>query len=299
MYERILRHVLDQAWAIEPRRLSDIVDVLAYQAQGGKLTAEEVAQYADLHAARMSARDQSVGAIQVIPIRGIISHRASMVENMSGAGATSVETLRSRLSEAMAARDVSTVLFDVDSPGGSVQGIQELASEIADAAKSKRIVASANANAQSAAYWLASAASEFVATPSADVGSIGVYTAHHDLSEALEKEGQRVTLISAGPHKVEGNPFEPLSDEAAGYIQARVNQAYQAFVGAVADGRGVSRETVINDFGGGRSLSARQAMDAGMVDRVESFPDTLARLVREQTPKARGTTPPSAFSFLR
>jgi ClpP class serine protease len=73
------------------------------------------------------------------------------------------------------------------------------------------------------------------------VGSIGVFLAHQDLSAALEKEGVKVTLISAGKFKTEGNPFEPLSDDAKGASAGACRRAaYEAFVKAVAKGRGVS-----------------------------------------------------------
>ncbi|MCC7371633.1 MAG: S49 family peptidase, partial [Chloroflexi bacterium] len=130
----------------------------------------------------------------------------------------------------------------------------------------------------SAAYWIASSADEIVVTPSGEVGSIGVFTAHEDISAALEAEGVTVTLISAGKYKTEGNPFEPLSEEARGAIQARVDDYYSMFVRAVARGRGVKPADVRGGFGQGRVVGADEAVRLGMADRVGTMAQTVERL---------------------
>jgi signal peptide peptidase SppA len=174
---------------------------------------------------------------------------------------------------------VSAVVLDIDSPGGTVAGVTELAAEIRAArGGSKPIVAAANTLAASAAYWLASQADEVVVSPSGSVGSIGVYAVHQEVSRMLDEMGVGTTIISAGPHKTEGNEFEPLTDEARADIQSRVDVSYASFVADVAAGRGVTAEQVEADFGGGRVLTARKAQSAGMVDRVETLAQTVARL---------------------
>jgi ClpP class serine protease len=134
--------------------------------------------------------------------------------------------------------------------------------------------------AASAAYWVASQASEIVATPGGDVGSIGVYSMHQDISQALAAEGVTTTLVHAGEFKIEGNPFSPLEAVAREHLQARVDQAYGQFVLAVASGRGVKPAEVEADYGRGRLVGAREALAAGMIDRIETFDATLARYAR-------------------
>jgi ClpP class serine protease len=95
----------------------------------------------------------------------------------------------------------------------------------------------------------------------------------------LEQEGVKVTLISAGKHKVEGNPFEPLSEEAMAFKQARVDEAYAQFVRDVARGRGVSVADVRGGYGEGRALTAKDAKAAGLIDRIATMEDTIGRLV--------------------
>ena len=92
--------------------------------------------------------------------------------------------------------------------------------------------------------------------------------------------GVTTTIISAGPHKTEGNEYQPLSDEARADIQSRVDASYDAFVSDVAAGRRVSVATVREDFGGGRVMTAKAARAAGMVDRVETLSATVQRLGR-------------------
>ncbi len=285
-YRRILGRVYASPWAIQGRRLADILDVLHFQAGGGKLSVAEVAEYVGLEAAAPRAQAAG-GGIQVLAMHGIISHRAEMLHDISGPGSTSTEQLSRRLQQALADPHTGAIVLDVDSPGGSVEGVPELAAELRAARGVKPVVAVANTLAASAAYWLASQADEIVISPSAEVGSIGVFAAHRDISEQLANEGERVTLVHAGKYKVEGNPYEPLDDEAREEIQRKVDEAYVEFVDAVAAGRGVSSAKVRKDFGEGRTLGAKAALAAGMVDRIETLEQTINRLQSRQAEQRR------------
>lgn len=276
-YRRILRRVYSTPWAIVGTRLADIVDVLEFQASGGKLSADDIAEYVGVQAA--APRSQAIqGGIQVLSLRGIISHRMEMMNDVSGPGGTSTEQFAARFRAAMRDPSTGAIVMDIDSPGGSVDGVPELAAEIREARGAKPIVAVANTLAASAAYWIAAQADEIVVTPSAEVGSIGVFAAHRDISERLAAEGEKVTLVHAGKYKVEGNPYEPLSDDARDEIQRKVNSAYSEFVSAVAAGRGTTAARVTANYGEGRTLSARDAVAAGMADRVETMDQVINRL---------------------
>jgi signal peptide peptidase SppA len=130
----------------------------------------------------------------------------------------------------------------------------------------------------SAGYWLAAQCDRVVCTPGGDVGSIGVITAHEDVSAAQEKLGVKTTLIAAGKHKAEGNPFQPLTPEARANLQRRVDQCYSRFIAAVAAGRGVSDATVRDGYGQGRLLGAEDALAAGMVDSIGTLDDVIGEL---------------------
>lgn len=272
-YRGILSAVSAQKWAILPAKLETICALLNARAEGVDATKEEIR--AALALQHGDVPESGVG-VTVIPVYGVISQRMSMFDDFSGG--TSCEAISKQLKAALADDSVGTIVLDIDSPGGTVGGVPELAAEIFAARKQKNIIAVANTMAASAAYWIASAAGTFYVSPSGEVGSIGVYTTHQDVSAMLEKEGVKITYIQAGKYKTEGNPYEPLSDEAKADIQDGVNKYYNMFTHGVAGGRGVSWETVLSDFGQGRMLLAEDALEVGMVDGVMSLDDVLAKL---------------------
>jgi signal peptide peptidase SppA len=280
-YRHVIQTVSERPWAIMPATLAVIVDLLSYRARGHRLTQAEVDErISDGRQAAAARRqtNQTQGSVAVLPLFGVIAPRASMVQGVSGPAGTGVDQFTQMFRQALADPSVGSILIEVDSPGGRVDLVPELADEIRKSRGQKPIVAIANSRAASAAYWIASQCDELVVTPSGEVGSIGVYCAHEDLSGALEQEGVKVTLISAGKFKTEGNPFEPLSEEALAAFQSDVDQIYLSFLGAVAKGRGVTVDEVRASFGQGRMVQARDAVKAGMADRVATFDETVQRL---------------------
>ncbi|KQT59981.1 hypothetical protein ASG52_19845 [Methylobacterium sp. Leaf456] len=275
--DRILAAAAAQPWALMPEKLAEIRAFLELRSEGVRFTAAEI----EARVGPGRTGESGVtgpGAVAVIPIIGIMTQRANMLDAISGPGGTSTEMVGAQLRRAIANPDVKSILLEIDSPGGSTYGVQELADEVHRARDRKTVVAQVNSLAASAAYWVASAASEVVMTPGGDVGSIGVYGTHSDMSGAMEKAGIRKTFISAGKYKTEGHPFEPLTDEARDYAQRRVNEAYETFVGSVARGRGTTSAQVKAEFGQGRTVGAREAVRLGMVDRIGTMQDTFRRL---------------------
>ncbi len=277
-YAHVISYVLNTIWAIWPPKLQAMMDALAFLASGGEYSAAEIEAIVGAKP-RQPERQPGTG-IAIMPLHGVISHRAGMLSESSGG--TSTERFAAQLRAYLADPEVGAIVLDVDSPGGAVPGVDELASEIYEARKAKHIVASINSMAASAAYWIASAASEVTITPSGEVGSIGVIAAHEDRSALLEKIGIRPTLITAGKYKAEGNPYQPLTEEAREYIQSQVDDYYAMFVRAVARGRNVTQREVREGYGEGRMVLAKDALKMGMVDRIETMDETIARL------KARG-----------
>jgi signal peptide peptidase SppA len=276
----VLAHVASTPWAILPERGSTILRVLLARAVHGRGSlgdGEAIAQ-ADqrVYAARREAASAAPSGVGVLPIYGVLEHRLHSVSDASGGGLVAAEGITSRLRSMIADPRVDVIVLDIDSPGGSVAGIQELGDEIA--ASPKPVVAVANSTAASAAYWLAAQASELVVTPSGSVGSIGVYLVHEDISKALAEDGITPTIVSAGRNKVEGNPFAPLTEEARETLQASVDRYYDAFTKAVAKGRGVSAKVARGErFGEGRMFGAEEAVERGMADTVGTLDETIAR----------------------
>jgi capsid assembly protease len=290
-YTRIIEAVCETPWAILPSKLAVIRDLLALRASGQKLTAEEVRERLAADASSVEARNgrsekvSSSGAIAVMPLVGTIIPRADLFSEMSGA--VSAERFSRAFRAALNDEDVSAIVIDIDSPGGQVGGVPELAAEIYRARGKKPITAVANTLAASAAYWIGTAADELVVTPSGEVGSIGVVAIHEDISGLLEKEGVDVSLITAGKYKVEGNPFEPLNEEARTAIQGRVDEYYGMFVADVARHRKVSRAAVRDGFAEGRVVGAETAVSLNMADRVATLDQVLSELSQRQQRQAR------------
>lgn len=311
-YARIVAEFYRQTWALREETLFAMQELIRLQAfEGLKWTAEEIKERIEaanaasgylaeeckvarfisqgssrgeddtaeqqMQAANGKRNAAAPGSVAVIPIRGIISQRMNMMSEISGAGGTSTEKLTAQFRQALEDGNCKAIVFDVDSPGGSVAGITELASEIYNSRSKKPSTAVVNSMACSAAYWLASAAKEVVCTPSGQAGSIGVYMIHQDVSEAYAKEGVKNTIIKAGKYKTEGNPYEPLSDEARAALLSNVEDYYDMFVKGVAQNRGTSQAAVRDGYGQGRSLLAADAVKQGLVDRVGTMDDVLGK----------------------
>lgn len=278
-YAHIVSFCIEHPWAITRPMLQTIAGIISQRAAGFEVRAEDVA-------AAVASRKASSGAaptgVALIPIAGVIVPRANLFSDISGGA--SAEGIAAQLRAAMSDPNVGSIVLDVDSVGGNVAGITELAAEIRRARAVKPVHAVANFTMASAAYWLAAQATRISASPSATVGSIGVLGIHEDLSKALELKGVKVSLLTAGKFKGEGNPTEPLSDEARAFMQQRIDDSYGQFVKDVALGRGVKPGEVRGGFGEGRALSAKDALDAGMVDDVATLDDVLARLGQHRTP---------------
>lgn len=225
---------------------------------------------------RAAAVKRGPGAVEVISVNGVISAKPDIFERY-GLGKSAL-SVAGAVRRAVADERIKAIVLDVNSPGGTVYGVPEAAAEILSLRGTKPIIAVANHFMASAAYWLASACDEIVVSPSAEVGSIGVYTMHVDFSQALEAEGVKITFIQAGEHKTEGNPFQPLSEEAQAAIQAAVDHYYGMFLAAVARGRGRSVAEVREKFGKGRLDRSQTCVDCGMADRIATMGETLERL---------------------
>ena len=182
--------------------------------------------------------------------------------------------------------DTEAVIILIDSPGGSVYGLQELSDTIFASRRVKPILSLINPLAGSAAYMLAAACSECYCTPSGEVGGIGVVSAHIDQSAAMRKAGVNVTLISAGQYKVEGNPYEPLDDEAREWMQCRLDEIHSAMLTRIGAYRGKTAKYVQTQFGAGRLLGATDARLAGMIDSITT-PQGLQRRLKSNQVKAK------------
>jgi signal peptide peptidase SppA len=281
---RVLRAFASRPWFIEARKAEEIVGLLALRSEG--LTDG----FPATDPTQISSRE---GRIQVIRLHGVMMPRADMLSEISGV--VSVQRFRAELRAAAADASIGAIVLDIDSPGGSVEFVPEAVADIKAARRADRpIIAVANSMACSAAYWIASAADELVVTPSGKVGSIGVYLLHEDISEAVKRDGVKMTFVFEGPRKIEGNPFEPLDDIALRALRSEVSHFYDLFTRDVAEARGAPLAAVRADpesaaahFGGGRVVVATDAIRFGMADRIATIEETLQRVANPPRKRMR------------
>lgn len=281
----ILAAFAAEPWAILPSVLDAmraLVASLPEQPSEDDLARLRAYSLRPVEAPDAGPRQPGPGGVGVIPIRGVLSQRSSLWSLLFGGSST--EGIGRDLRAHLADESVAGIVLDIDSPGGAVAGVPELADAIYAARDVKPIIAVSDTLNASAAYWLASQANEIHVAPSSLTGSIGIIATHVDVSAALAAAGVTVTLVSAGKYKAEGSPFAPLTDEARDHLQSVVDDFYGMFTSAVARGRGVKASDVREGYGEGRIVTATEAVRVGLADRVGGLAEAAARATN---PRAR------------
>ncbi len=270
----------DDVLAIEPETFRRWCD----EATGAGPDLVKAARSAEA-ATRLLPGRKNVGDIAVIQLSGFITDKPTLFSELFGG--TSTEALAAEIRTAMAEPSIGAVILDVDSPGGTVVGVSEAAAAIRSTRGAKPLIALADPFMASAAYWLGSQADEIVATPSSLTGSIGVIVTYVDESKALAGAGLNVEQIVYGRRKAEASGLEPLTDEARGAMQDRVDYYGHMFEADVAKGRGISVARVQARYGQGVVFNAGPAQAAGLVDRVGTLESLIGELAKGYRPDAR------------
>jgi signal peptide peptidase SppA len=267
--------MLPDLLALDPATWTAMQPTLERYAAGAAVTREEAAS-------RLPAPSRSLprgpGAVAVVPLVGLLTHRDGGLLAFLFGG-TNLEAFTRDVRQAAADPGVSTLVVLADSPGGEVAGTPEAAEALYEARAHKRVVTVVEGMMASAALWIGAQAHEVIASPSSQLGSVGVLCVHTDLSEAARQAGIKRTIIASSPRKTEGNSFEPLSADARADIQGRVDTLHRMFVAALARGRNVPASTVESDFGEGRVLLAADAVKRHMADRLGTLESALGGIV--------------------
>lgn len=183
---------------------------------------------------------------------------------------------------------IRAVIVRLDSPGGRVGPSQEVYSALLRLKKKKPLLASFGALGASGAYYIACAADTVYALPGTMTGSIGVIMELFDASEGLRRIGVTPNSITAGTLKDAGSPFKPMSDEERVYFKALVDDVHSQFIEAVSAARGIEIDAV-RQLADGRVFTGRQAMAAGLVDRLggldEAVEDAKDKAHMEEEPR--------------
>jgi signal peptide peptidase SppA len=273
---RIIDVINNSPWAILPEKLLEIRAIYLTHLRGELPDLESIEARIGRPLKNERAPYSVEGTTAIIPIEGVIGKKMNLFADISGG--TSSQLVEKDFQTALADPAVKSILLVIDSPGGQVDGTENLANVIhAARGKGKPIVALGDGLMASAAYWIGSSAHEVYASDrSAKIGSIGVVATHEDYSKAEQNAGIKVTEISAGKYKRVASEHEPLSQDGRTTIQAMVDHVYSNFIDSVARNRGVGSQKVADDMADGRIFLGTQAVNAGLVDGIA----TQAALVR-------------------
>ncbi len=216
------------------------------------------------------------GSLAIVRIQGPIrSSQQSSAWNTSDA-----EDIAQRLHAISEDEKVKAILLRINSPGGTVGGVQEIYTELQRCrAKGKTIVASLGDIAASGGYYLAAASDHIVSNPGTITGSIGVIMEFGNLEGLFQKLGIRLQVIKSGAFKDIGSPARPLTPEEKRLLQAGIDDAYAQFVDAVAQGRKMPLDKV-KLLADGRIFTGRQALKAGLVDELGNEHDAIQSAIR-------------------
>lgn len=298
MNNRVLAAIRSQPWAILPEYMDAIEAIAARAFDNPAVIGVEL----DGHAERMAEAIAEMGApfpgaraaairdgVASLPLFGPIFPRANMMTEMSGA--SSLATLAADFRKLEASPEVRNILIVADSPGGVITDVRAFAALVAGSSKPVTVFASGLCC--SAAYHICSQATEIVADPFALIGSIGVMMSG-SVQEAPDSNGARAVHVvsSNAPDK----RVDLSTDEGQAKVREMIDGIEEVFLSDVARGRKVPVSTVKRDFGRGGTKSARQAKEAGMIDRVEA--GGLAAVLQRLARPSRSATPRRAAAAL-
>jgi capsid assembly protease len=228
--------------------------------------------------------------VAIIGVSGTLVKKASWLDAVSGM--QSYESIRADFQDAVRDPHIQGILLDVDSPGGEVGGLFDLADEIYNARAEKPCFAIADDDAFSAAYAIASSAQRLFVTRTGGVGSVGVIALHLDQSGFDEKVGRKYTAIYAGARKNDFNPHQALSGSAKDELQSEIDRLYDIFVGTVARNREMKPALVRNTEAG--LYYAEKAISAGFADQVGTFDAALDAVLEAATARKQARVAASA-----
>jgi signal peptide peptidase SppA len=284
-YPRIFSKVLNSNWAISHSTLESIFMVLTNRSSnlGGAQGLESDStkpKAAENGITKLSSNNAETAEDKtaVLFFSGIIGKHLSAMD-VACAGGLDNNTIAESLKLVAADDSIKTVILHLDTPGGTVHGVPEVAAQIRKLTESKLVIGFVDSLCASAGYWIISGCDYIFATPSADVGSVGVYCAMMDYCAWMEQNGMKTELFKAGELKAMGMPGTTLSDGMREKLQADVDELYSDFVADVQLGRAKDSKEIDSKYLQGQTHSAKNALAAGLIDGVVNDLDELLALV--------------------
>jgi signal peptide peptidase SppA len=225
----------------------------------------------------LSEKIQDVNGVRVIPVSGVMMRGQSKFDE-----GTSTVDLRREVARANRDPEVNGIALMIDSPGGHVAGMEELAADLS--ASNTPIRSYIQNTGASAAYWAAASTESITIAPMAEAGSLGVYAVLQDVSKALEADGVEMTVVSTGEQKGLGADGK-VTPELVASVQKRVDFVNKFFAKSVRDGRGFDKDTS-KALHTGEMFNAPEALANGLVDAIDSAEGFLKSFSQEVAPKS-------------
>jgi signal peptide peptidase SppA len=276
--------VLNAPWAIIPDRLNEIQEIYFTHLRGEKIDLKLIEAQTGKKLQNEEQGYEIYGTVAIIPIEGILAKKMNLFSRISGGAST--QLIERDIRQALADPEVKSIILSIDSPGGTVDGTQELAGFIHSIRGQKPLVTHTDGSMASAAYWIGSAADQiYISGDTVAIGSIGVVAQHVDYSKYEDQKGIRVTEVTAGKYKRIASEHAPLTEEGKAVIQEIVDDIYTAFVNDVARNRGTSIDDVLNRMADGKIFIGKKSIEAGLVDRVSTLQSLIDDLNQKGTPQ--------------
>jgi len=283
----VLSRACGQAQLLEPTYAKIFYSFLAQRAGATGLVdvdgqlldssqmAEQVATYSGGSSARRERPYQVVDGVAILPVSGTLLHKFGYTKPRSGC--TGYDGLIARMNDAVYDIEVTAILLDIDSPGGELAGCFDATDTIRKFRDIKPIYGVCHDTMCSAAMALGSACTERWITQTGRAGSVGVLIAHTDIADKLASEGVKITLIHSGKHKVDGNPYEHLSEEVLNNIKASLDQSRAKFAQIVADNIGMTSAAVLDTEA--RVYTGDDAVNVGFANQIVNGNEALPLLI--------------------
>jgi signal peptide peptidase SppA len=283
---RFFQSLADQVWAVQsPAVLRELAHI---GQRGGSVEAVERWR---TERADGSDRVRVRNGVAIFPLMGPIFPKANLFTEISGA--TSIGVMARDLQQMADRSDIRAIMLEVDSPGGAVTDVDQMASIIAEIGRQKPITAYVGGTAASAAYWLATAAREIVVTRTGQVGGIGVVATVPKQQAPDEMGMMDFEIVSSGAPDKRPDPEAEAGRQA---VLDRINPIEETFIATVAENRGVTPETVRADFGRGNVVVGNAAVRRRMADRIGTFEGVLQELQQVPFPQSTGAAASAALS---
>jgi protease-4 len=201
------------------------------------------------------------GNVALIPVKGVITSDAEMLA--FGERGASAEDIIEFIEKADKNPKIEAILLDINSPGGSAVGSEELARAVEEV--NKTTVALIREVGASGGYWVASAADKVVANRMSVTGSIGVFSSYLEFSGLLDDYNVTYQRLVAGKYKDMGSSLKPLTPDERSLLQSKLDLIHDYFIEDVAENRGLTMEET-NHLADGSFYLGSEAKELGLVD---------------------------------